>query len=249
MKAVILAAGRGTRLEGLGRSRPKGLLEFDGTTLLELSLTALGSAGIRETIIVVGHLKDKIVERIGYEYKGLPITYVENEEYASTGSMFSLSKLKKYLNDDILLLESDLLYEKRALLDLLEYPREDAILVSALLNSGDDVFVCADHESRLTMLGKNIDEKYIKSITGALVGISKLSQPFLELLFAQAEREYLEGQKNQHYEECILRTSLNSNTVFVVYDEGLRWIEIDNNKDLVRASNEIWPYVQEELND
>ena len=98
MKAVILAAGMGSRLRPLTRELPKGLIEIAGKSLLEYSLEALKENGIREVILVIGFLARRIEQELGGEYGSLKITYVFNEEYSHTGSMYSLSQARQLLD-------------------------------------------------------------------------------------------------------------------------------------------------------
>ena len=100
MKTVILAAGMGTRLGAHTQGNPKSLLNIDGSTLLERSLTNLGDAGIRDAVIVLGFRGEAIIELIGNKYKGIDITYVENPEYENTGNMYSLAQAKDILKSD-----------------------------------------------------------------------------------------------------------------------------------------------------
>ena len=116
MQAVILAAGTGQRLRPITDNLPKCLIQIGEETLLEYSLDALRKSGIGEVIIVTGFLENMIKEKIGNNYKDVKITFILNEKYDRTGSMYSLSQAKSTIKDkDILLLESDLLYEPQAI--------------------------------------------------------------------------------------------------------------------------------------
>ena len=81
MKAVILAAGMGTRLRPVTEKIPKGLIKINEKTLLEYSLDILNEYKIREVIIVTGYNADLIEKKIGNNYKDIKITYVKNEKY------------------------------------------------------------------------------------------------------------------------------------------------------------------------
>ena len=244
MKAVILAAGMGTRLRPMTEKLPKGLIEIEGNTLLKKSLKHLNEKGIKETIIVTGYLGDQIKSKFGENFQGMKIQYVPNEDYATTGSMYSLSKAKELIsNSDILLLESDLIYESKALSTLIQSNNKSSILVSALLNSGDDVYICTNDEGRLANLGKNISDENKKNAKGALVGISKLSNDFLQQLFQTAEEDYQKGEKEYHYEETIHATNIKGHPIHTDYCENLTWIEIDNENDLRKAKEEIYPKI------
>jgi len=214
--AVILAAGRGTRLKELGKEIPKGFLQLGEKPIIVESLEKLSAVGIERVVIVTGHCAEKYEElaRSGNseaEIQGqtetqgpsdtvtrssaratLPrIITVHNDKYADSGSLYSLYLAGKVLetldpgkdldsvgkdkgkaevdkrkgegrlsgrehfgvttNEEanmqektsagFLLLESDLVYESRALRVLQDDPRPDLILVSGITNSGDEVWV------------------------------------------------------------------------------------------------------------
>ena len=239
MIAVILAAGRGVRLQPLTHKIPKGLIEIGGKTLLERSLDNLADFGIKKSIIVIGYLGDMIKEKLGSNYKGMEITYIENKEYATTGSMYSLSQTKGVIDEDVILLESDLLYGEKAIKSIINSEKKDFILVASLSGSGDEVFIVADDEKRLTALGKEIENK--EEAIGELVGISKFSIEFLEKLFETAEQDYKAKEYNYHYEEVVFKTDY---PVYVVLVDGLTWIEIDKENDLKRAKERIYPKIK-----
>jgi 2-aminoethylphosphonate-pyruvate transaminase len=241
MRVVIVAAGMGIRLGSVTRELPKGLIEFGGKTLLERSLDAVAAHGLKRALIVIGFEGERIRRRIGDSYEGMEVAYVENSEFAGTGSMYSLSRAEEALDEDILLLESDLLYDRRAISVLLGSGRPDAMLMADPLNSGDDVFMRVDGEMRLTNLGKRLPEGDRASAAGCLVGVSVFSREFLHDLFATAREDYSRGEKTYHYEECALNASRRGRPIYAVPCPGLNWIEIDNQNDLRRARAEIFP--------
>ena len=243
MQAVILAAGIGKRLRPITDRLPKALIEIGGKTLLEHSLDNLIENGIKEAVVVIGFQGDSIKKKIGYNYCGMDIKYVVNEEYNKTGSMYSFSKAKDIINNEVILLESDLLYDPKAIKVLLDSNFKDCILVSKLSESGDEVYVCVDENRKITDLGKNITRENKKNAIGELVGISKLSKEFLRGLFKEAE-DCRHKKLNYHYEECTLATTRLGSPVFAVLCNELLWIEIDNAKDLLKAKNHTYPEIK-----
>jgi choline kinase len=247
LQAVILAAGLGKRLKPVTDILPKGLIEIRGKSLLEYSLNALSQNGIKEVIIIVGFLHKAIKQKFKEDYSGLKITYVLNKEYSKTGSMYSFSKVKEIIKGDIILLESDLLYEPNAIKVLLDFARKDAILVSRLSGSRDEVYICVDDNQRIIELGKNINEQSRKKAVGELVGISKFSREFLSELFEKAEEDYEKGKLNYHYEECVFATSKSGRPVYAVLCKDLTWIEIDNENDLKKAREQVYSRIKNDL--
>ncbi len=110
--AVILAAGQGTRLDELGRQAPKGFLHLGTRPIVEESIRRLEHVGIERILIVTGHLAE-FYDRLAAQYRGL-IETVHNPRFAETGSLASLTAARELLDEDFLLLESDLVYEPRA---------------------------------------------------------------------------------------------------------------------------------------
>ena len=245
MRAVILAAGMGIRLRPLTYKIPKPLIKVDGISLIERSLDHLNELKIKDVIIVLGYLNELFRKKIGKKYKEIQITYIYNPEYSTSGSMYSLSKTKESINDDIILLEGDLLYEKKALEILLNSPEPNEILVAPLSGSGDEVFICVNNSNELTNLGKNINNK--QDAIGELVGISKLSLDFLLALYNKAQEDYERKKFLFHYEEVIFKLS-KTYPIKCKLMEELNWIEIDNENDLLRAINVIYPKIKNKEN-
>lgn len=107
MQAVILAAGRGSRMGTLTESKPKSLLEVAGRSLIEYGLDALPDS-IGEVIVVVGYLGGLIRERFGSEYNGRRLLYVEMEQLHGTAA--ALWQAKNVLRDRFLVLPGDDMY-------------------------------------------------------------------------------------------------------------------------------------------
>ncbi|QUO46868.1 MULTISPECIES: UTP--glucose-1-phosphate uridylyltransferase AglF [Halorubrum] len=105
MKAVILAAGKGTRLKPLTDDKPKALVEVAGRPLLEHVFEQLAEVGISEFVVVVGHRREQITERYGGEFEGTPITYVHQEE--QLGLAHALLRAEPHVDDDFALMLGD----------------------------------------------------------------------------------------------------------------------------------------------
>ena len=124
MKALILAAGYGKRLQPITNTMPKSMVEVNGTPLLINALNNLVELGIKDVGIVVGHMADYIRNAVGNEYKGITITYFENERYLETNNIVSLYKALEFCNDDMLMLECDIYYHKEMLETLITEKNE-----------------------------------------------------------------------------------------------------------------------------
>lgn len=118
MQTIILVAGRGTRMNHLTDNIPKPMLIIDGKPLLEYKLDSLPQE-INEVVLVVGYKKEVIKNYFGDIYKGLKITYVEQQQLNGTAG--AIQSAKSYLKDTFLVLMGDDLYHKEDLDRLLKY--------------------------------------------------------------------------------------------------------------------------------
>ena len=216
-----------------------------GKSLLAHSLEALKDNDINEVILVVGFLQEVIRRQFGQEYQGLKITYVVNDQYQTTGSMASLAKARDAIGgSEVILLESDLLYDPEALAIILQAPFNDCFLVADVSQSGDEVYICVDNNYAIVELGKNISDESKQGALGEMVGISRFSQDFLFLLFEKAEEDFQRGELNDHYEECAFSVSKQGHPLHALFCENLLWIEIDSEEDLRRAREERYPQLR-----
>ena len=110
--AIILAAGFGRRLRPLTNENPKCLTKINGKPIIENTLEILIKNGIQRTVIVVGYLGDIIKDWIGPEYQGMPISYIRNEIFHRSNSMYSLFLARKYLKEGTILIEGDTFFEE-----------------------------------------------------------------------------------------------------------------------------------------
>ncbi|MCZ6546479.1 MAG: NTP transferase domain-containing protein, partial [Chloroflexi bacterium] len=125
-RAVILAAGKGERLRPLTDALPKCLVELNGEPLLLRSLRSLARQGIREVVIVVGYKAELIRLRVGDQFEGMSVTYVDAPDYASTNNIRSLWDARAALDCDLLLLEADLVFDDEVIASVLRAPASAA---------------------------------------------------------------------------------------------------------------------------
>ncbi|ELZ03012.1 UTP--glucose-1-phosphate uridylyltransferase AglF [Natrialba asiatica] len=105
MQAVVLAAGKGTRLRPLTEDKPKVLVEVDGTPLIEDVFDNLLDIGATEFIVVVGYQKEQIIERYGDEYEGVPITYAHQRE--QLGLSHAILQAEPHVENEFMLMLGD----------------------------------------------------------------------------------------------------------------------------------------------
>ncbi len=122
MNAVVLAAGKGTRLRPLTDNKPKGMVEVDDKPLLTHCFEQLAELGADEFFVVVGYMKEVIIEHYGDEFEGVPITYAHQRE--QSGLAHALLTVEEYIDDDFMLMLGDNIFNAN-LQDVVRRQRED----------------------------------------------------------------------------------------------------------------------------
>ena len=122
MDAVVLAAGEGTRLRPLTEDKPKGMVEVDGKPILTHCFDQLIELGADELVVVVGYMKEVIIDHYGDEYEGVPITYTHQRE--QKGLAHALLTVEDHVDDEFMLLLGDNVFEAN-LADVVNRQQED----------------------------------------------------------------------------------------------------------------------------
>ncbi|KZN26262.1 UTP--glucose-1-phosphate uridylyltransferase [Haladaptatus sp. R4] len=122
MKAVVLAAGKGTRLRPLTNDKPKGLVEVNGKPIVTHCFERLAELGAEEFIVVVGYRKEDIISYYDDEFEGIPITYTHQRE--QKGLAHALLTVEEHIDDDFMLILGDNIFEAN-LEDVVRRQQED----------------------------------------------------------------------------------------------------------------------------
>ena len=249
--AVILAAGMGIRLRDVTGPLPKGLLEIGGKSLIHRSLENLKNEGIDRAVIVTGFQESLYHEHLQQQADIPDLEFVHSRQFEKSGSMHSLFVAKNFLQEDFLLLESDLLYESRALPSVINFEGPDVVLASGETGSGDEVYIYgqkSEKQQGTTNSGSIVRGEIAAiskkpfpdlSVKGELVGISKISLKLLNRMCEYLEA-HLEFPCSRHYEECISDLCPKTEIPFLRVGD-LVWTEIDDQSHYERALKEILP--------
>ncbi len=153
MKAVILNSGKGSRMGMLTANQPKCMTEISSTeTILSRQLHQLEMVGVDEVVITTGQFADVLVNYVQGLSFSTKITFVENKEYETTNYIYSLYCAKEYLDDDILLMHGDLVFENRAL-DLILDNGTSAVAVSSTADLPQKDFKVVVENGKVTKIG------------------------------------------------------------------------------------------------
>lgn len=229
MQAVILAAGRGQRIRE-HHTMPKGFIKINDTPLIIYSLEILRSYGIDDITLITGYQNecyDQLAQKTGW-FKTL-----YNPEFATYGNLYSFYVAKQIINQDILLVESDIIYEPKAIKILLEASEQDVILVSTPSGSNDEVYV-ETQENILTTMSKQRHALNLTNILGEFVGLTRLSLAASTALLDLCEADTQLCQQGHYDEDGLVRLSTRI-PLSCHLAKDLKWSEIDNLTQLKRA--------------
>ena len=237
MRAVILAAGVGRRL---AIEEPKVLLRFGGRTLLERHLGILAALGVRDVVIGIGY-QALAIERALAALGQAEVSTVYNPDYEQ-GSILTLWRVRAALTagGPVLLMDGDVLYDRRVLEPLVETHHADCLLVDGAYEPGDEPVKVGVVDGVPTDFGKTIDpavEPY-----GESVGFFRFSEGTANVLAETAKRMIDEGGTERPMEDAIAAVLRAASPPFGFEDvTGLPWIEIDFPEDVERAESAILP--------
>lgn len=235
--AVIMAAGMGTRFGKYTEQIPKGFIECGGISMIERSINTLIGCGINRIIIGTGYHKEKY-EALKTKYPQIECVF--SPRYAETNSMYTLYNCREVIGDnDFLLLESDLVFEKKAITELQNCSEPDVMLITPVTKFQDQYYVEYGTDNRLTRCSTVETELDAK---GELVGIHKLSNKFYRTMVEDYSHK-AETQPKMGYEYELLSMSQNIMKVYVLKVDGLKWYEIDDPDDLEYAEKHILKFI------
>jgi choline kinase len=247
MKAVILAAGRGTRIQDVTNGLPKCLLPFGDKTILDFQLDNLLQAGISKIAIVVGHAETEIVGHIVQHHREkLPrITFISNPEFARTNNIYSLWLAQAWVDEDAFLcLNADVLFHPGILLPALQTHDDISIIVDWEFREETTKVII--HNKRVVKLSKSVSRQ---DYSGTFVNIARFSSRGGRRLFAKIESMLREGRVDQFFNDAISQLSAEGTRVGFTETKGRPWAEIDDANDFRYAQTFVYPALNPSIDD
>ncbi len=245
MKAIILAAGKGRRLNNAAKDKPKCLIEIGSQSILSRITSALREGGVNDISLVRGYKRKA--------FDDPSIRYYDNLKFKTTNMLYSLYIAKDELNDECIISYSDIIYGSEA--------------VKALLEDGDDITLLVDIDWRRRYVGRRchpVEEaelvymedgrpvKFGKRIApndayGEFVGLLKLSKVGAEIIYSQLKRlepRFKSDGKDRFHQAINIRHAYLTDMFQELVECGFRlanvdikggWHEIDTEEDLERV--------------
>ena len=237
MKALIIAAGKGSRLKSLTKGEPKPLIRLLGLSLIERVILTAKKAGVDEFVIVIGCLGEKIKEELADGNRhDVRITYIENRQWQN-GNGVSVLKAKDLLNEKFVLLMSDHIFDGHVLKGLIDYNTRSSVVLAVDRRKplAEDTKVL-ENEGKIADIGKNI-EKANCIDTGIFLCSPKIFS-YIEEAVQEGKTELADGiakaAKNRDAQVFDI-TQIESYRSKMRKEITPWWVDIDTEEDLRKA--------------
>lgn len=236
MQALMLAAGMGKRLGRFTSGQTKCMVQVGGQTLLAHAAEALRRAGIHKLVLVTGYAGDKLEQYARETLTDFELVFVHNPDYATTNNIYSLYLAREqFMQDDTILLESDLIYDPELIRLLVDAPEKDMVTVAKYESWMDGTVTLLDEQGVIREFVEKKDfrfdnaENYYKT-----VNIYKFSKDFAERLYIPFLHAYIRAYGMNQYYELVLKTLTQTPGARLhAFEVGrMKWYEIDDAQDL-----------------
>jgi choline kinase len=242
MKAIVLAAGIGKRLQPLTNQLPKCLLKVNGRPLVDYYFDAFSKCGVDEAVYVVGHKAEMIKKRLGNSYLGVKVRFIRNPIYGASGSAYSVFLAKdEFTGEPFIISDSDMLFPSELLRVLIEAKHNNVMMVEndPTRFSEEPVWVLAENgivsEATKRVVGKS---KFVGECIGMFKFGDKAPEALLSGLRSHIKAHGVTSQYDDAYNDVYPYLQVHP-----VLTQGLPWAEIDHPRDLERAIKEIYPKI------
>ena len=235
MKAVILAAGIASRLKPLTDNTPKCLLKVGDKSVLERTVDNIIANGIKDIVVVTGYLREMIENFLLEKYREINFTFIFNEKYDSTNNIYSLWMTKEeLLGHDMLLLDSDIVFDGRIIGQLLNSNYENCLAVRSDQKLGkEEIKLLLNDDGSIKEIGKVIDPN---AAVGESIGIEKFEKKFVWRLFTILDIKILDKHEVNIFYEAAFQDALNSGVkIYPIDAESYKCMEIDTLEDFETA--------------
>jgi|TARA_B100001750_G_C15456711_1_gene571990 choline kinase len=223
MKAIILAAGKSSRLYPITLNKPKCLLNVHGKKLIEHQIELLRLCGIDDILVVTGYLHEKIEKILGEK-----VRYKYYDRYKKTNNMHTLHSVRNELDEDVIILFSDVLLSKKILARCIENEDDYSLIIDTDNISINTMRVIINSAS-IKEIGNQID---LDNASGNFIGVAKYSRNGATVLKNHIEKLVKNGKGlDDYYTAALNKISAENININYVDTNKSPWIEIDFEED------------------
>jgi choline kinase len=240
MKALILAAGRGTRIQAVHGNHPKCLISVDGVaTILDHQIRSLFEVGIQEIGIVVGYEKGQIIRHVVNTYPDRlgDFTFIPNTAFARTNNIYSFWLGQRWVDGDpFICLNADVVFDPRALLPALRSSAPINMIVDPEWR--DETMKVIVEGDRVVRMNKRITKS---EFSGTYIGVTSFNSEVQDRLYAKIQSLIRSGRENEFFNVAVQELADEGLHVGHTSTANLPWAEIDDANDLAWAQSHVFP--------
>lgn len=229
MKALILAAGMGSRLAPITDDYPKTMVPVNGKPILMKQLENLLENGITDITVVAGYKAEVLIREVGKAHPGVRV--LNSADYASTNNMYSAYFAREWVQgSDFLMMNADVFFDSSVITALLACEAENAIVTDVGCYIEESMKV-VNADGRLAAISKQIPPE---QAYGSSIDVYKFSRAAGDAFFAKCREYIVDRGELKLWSEVALNDILAS-VPFAACPLVGRWLEIDNHDDLAAA--------------
>lgn len=229
MKAVILAAGLGTRLRPITKEVPKCMVPVNGIRIIDKQIDNLLSNGVEEIYVVDGYKAEVLAEHLKANFPQVHI--VSNPRYAETNNMYSLYLTSKFVKgEEFMLMNADVYYDSNIIAGMLKGEKLSKIACDRSQYLEESMKITLDGD-KINHISKKISEADHYAVS---IDVYRISAEDSKVLFKEVE-DTIEGRKDENSWTEVALDNIFPKTSFKPYVIEGRWFEIDNHDDLHKA--------------
>ncbi len=229
MKALILAAGFGSRLAPITDNCPKSLVPVNGKPILIKQIENLLENGIEDITVISGYKAEILEKAVKEKFEGVKI--INSVDYATTNNMYSAYLGKEsFYGEDFLMMNADVFFDASVIKALLAFEGRNAI-VTDIGTYMEESMKVIEKDSRLVEIAKTVTEE---DALGCSIDVYKFSSEGGKAFFDKC-REYIEEKEELKKWSEVALNDILCDVVFEACPLDGRWLEIDNHEDLAAA--------------
>ncbi|MCF7867167.1 MAG: phosphocholine cytidylyltransferase family protein [Candidatus Cloacimonetes bacterium] len=231
MKAIILAAGMGKRLQKASDGKPKSMIKIGEKSIMHHQLESCQQVGIKDFVFVLGYKKDELKQHILEKIDQENAVFIENPIYNKTNTLYSLYLTRKQFDDDFIYFNADVLFQSKLLKKISSPSQYSQLLLETKSCGEEEVKMIIDDNMKILEIGKKLP---IPKCAGEFIGIGKFKKEILPKFIEHLQYGVDNDQANNYFEYAVDLLAKDV-TLQAVPTDGIPCIEIDFPEDLRRA--------------
>ena len=225
MKALLMAAGKGTRISRYIEGKPKCTVDIGDVQLIEYTILELQKRGVTDIALVLGYHGDEIKEVL----KKYDIKYYYNYFYDVTNSIASLWFARDFIDNDMIFMNADV-YLEPALMDEIFALQESPVLVADGSRKEQADYKFYYEDGQLIKFGKQLEGE---DISGEYVGVARVAKSFIPTMMERLQKLIENGEHGRWWED-VLYSFVGEKPINVKDIDGMFWAEVDYVDDYER---------------